>query len=145
MVSLRVKEQHPNTIGEERIMVSLSNEQENAQKLKSSESKQIDNLSVAKTVNNSDITQLLDSYQKMRAEEQRLAELKQQILTRQQDLQNTLVMEMEKMKVSIAGLSSEIPDLESKTRKLGEALGIENRNEDELAKTNSSTPVTKGR
>ena len=75
----------------------------------------------------------------MRAEEQRLVELKQQILIKQQDLQNILVKEMEKMKAKIANLSSEIPDLQNKTQKLGEALSIDNSSKDLLPKMNSPT------
>jgi hypothetical protein len=51
---------------------------------------------------------------------------------------------MEKMKTTIANLSSEIPELQNKTQKLGEALGVNNSNQDLLPKTNSQTPITKG-
>ena len=124
-------------------MASIPSEHENAQKLKSTgETKQQESLHVVKTENDSDILQLLESFQKMKAEEQRLVDLKAQILVKQRALQDTLVREMEKMKVSIAGLSSEIPDLETKTRKLGEALGVGNGGEEELvSKLHSSNPV----
>ena len=125
--------------------IPIPSVQENAHNLKSpEEAKQLDHLDAAKTVNNSDILQLLESFQKMRAEEQRLVEQKQQLLTKQQNLQNTLVKEMEKMKATITNLTTEIPELEKKTQKLGEALGIDSGSEDPLLKANSSTPVIKG-
>lgn len=127
MVSLLAKDPHQNPHRETNKTVSIPNELENAQKLKSPTGvKQPDYIQVVQTTGNSDTLQLLDSYQKMKAEEQRLIELKQQILTRQQDLQNTLLKEIEKMKATIANLNSEIPELENKTQKLGEALGIDN-------------------
>jgi len=131
--SLLIKDPHPNSDREANKVASIPSEQENTQKLKSpEEAKQLDDLHVAETTNNSDILQLLESFQKMRAEEQRLVELKQQILIKQQDLQNTLIKEMEKMKAKIANLASEIPDLQNKTQKLGEALSIDNSSEDLL-------------
>ena len=124
MRSLLAKEQHGDSYQEDTIVASIQGEHETAQKLKpSGEVKQLDNMNVAITVNNSDMLQLLQSFQKMRAEEQRLFEKKQQLVAKQLDLQSTLVKEMEKMKASIANLNSEIPELENKTRKLGEALG----------------------
>ena len=48
------------------------------------------------------------------------------------------------MKATIANLTVEIPELENKTHKIGEALGINNYNEDATPKTNSSPPNTKG-
>ena len=125
MVSLLNKDPHQHR--EANKTVTIPNEQENTQKLKSpQETKQLDHLEVEETMNNPDTLQLLESYQKMKAEEQRLIEQKQQILAKQQDLQNTLLKEIEKMKAKIANLSSEIPELENKTQKLGEALGIDN-------------------
>lgn len=145
VVSLIVKDPpRPNSHREANKIASIPSEQENTQKLKSpQEAEQPDYLQTAKTVNNSDMFQLLESLQKMRAEEKRLLELKQQILTKQRDLKDALVKEMEKMKASIADLTSEIPDLESKTQKLGEALGIDSCNKDVLPKMNIPTPITK--
>jgi TRAP-type mannitol/chloroaromatic compound transport system substrate-binding protein len=71
------------------------------------------------------ISELLESYQKMKAEEQRLLDIKQEILTKQKDLQSELAKEIEKKKMAIANLISEIPSLQNKTQKLGEALGID--------------------
>lgn len=120
MRSLLVKEQHR----EENIITSIPNEPENTEKPKSpGEAKQPSNLQPAKMTNNPDATELLESYQNMKAEEQRLIEQKQQLLMKQRDFQSALVKEMEKMKATIANLNSEIPELENKTRKLGEALG----------------------
>ena len=86
---------------------------------------QIDNLQFDKLPNNSDVLELLNSFQEMRAEEQRLLEIKQQLLAQQHGLQNKLIKEIEKKKATIADLTSEIPDLQKKTKQLGDALGIE--------------------
>ena len=129
MVSLLAKDPHQNPHRETNKTASVPSELENAQKLKlPTEVKQPDFLQDAKNIGNSDTLQLLDSYQKMKAEEQRLIEQKQQILTKQQDLQNTLLKEIEKMKTKIANLTSEIPELQNKTQKLQETLGIDNSN-----------------
>lgn len=144
VVSLMVKDARQNSHKEANKAASVPSEQENAPKLKSpAEAKQLDHQDVEKTMNNSDILQLLESFQKMRAEEQRLVELKQQILVKQNDLQSILVKEMEKMKASIANLNSEIPDLQKKTQKLGEALGVDKCSEDSLSKVNAAVPSTK--
>jgi len=71
------------------------------------------------------VSELLESYQKMKAEEQRLLDIKQEILTKQNDLQSELTKEIEKKKMAIANLISEIPSLQNKTQKLREALGID--------------------
>jgi hypothetical protein len=71
------------------------------------------------------ISELLESYQKMKAEEQRLLDIKQEIIAKQKDLQSELAKEIEKKKMAIANLISEIPSLQNKTQKLGEALGID--------------------
>jgi hypothetical protein len=144
VVSLLNKETRQNSHRETNKNTPTTSIQENPQKIESPvEAKQLDHLDVEKTMNNSNILQLLESFQKIRAEEQRLVELKQQELIKQQNLQDTLIKEMEKMKASIANLTSEIPDLQKKTQKLGEALGIDASNEDPLPKMNSPTPITK--
>jgi predicted ribosome quality control (RQC) complex YloA/Tae2 family protein len=144
MRGLLVKDLRSDSDLEANITTSTPSGQENAQKLKSpGEAKQLDYLQGVKKMDNSDILQLLESFQKMRAEEQRLVELKQKILAKQYDLQNALAKEMEKMKAKIANLASEIPELENKTHKLGEALGMDNYSEDQLPKMDSPSPITK--
>ena len=68
---------------------------------------------------------LLATFNKMKTEEQRLLGLKHQMLTQQNELQNTLIKEIEKKKAAIATLVSEIPDLQKENQKLGELLGID--------------------
>ena len=144
VVSL-IKEPRQNPHKEANKTTPIPSNQENAQKPKSpEEAKQLDHPDVEKNMNNSDILQLLESYQKMKAEEQRLVEQKQQLLTKQQNLQEALVKEMEKKKATITNLTTEIPELQKKTQKLQEALGIDNGSEDQLLKMNSTMPVTKG-
>jgi hypothetical protein len=71
------------------------------------------------------IVDLLATFNKMKTEEQRLLGLKHQMLTQQNELQNTLIKEIEKKKAAIATLVSEIPDLQKENQKLGELLGID--------------------
>jgi hypothetical protein len=86
--------------------------------------KQVDNPKLEKLSSDSDVSELLTSFQKMRLEEQRLLETKQQLLSKQNDLRNKLLKEIEKTKEAIANLTSELPDLQNKTKLLGEALDI---------------------
>ena len=71
------------------------------------------------------IVDLLATFNKMKTEEQRLLGLKHQMLTQKNELQNTLIKEIEKKKAAIATLVSEIPDLQRENQKLGELLGID--------------------
>ncbi len=133
MRSLLAKDPHP----EANISTSVQLDQEIHQLSNSSgETEELVDTSSEKTPINSDVLQLVASFQKMRTEEQRLLELKQQILTRQHDLQDKLLKEMEKMKLTITNLTSEIPELQNKTKKLGEALGIDSYTKDQVPKTN---------
>ena len=88
------------------------------------DSKQADNPKFEKLSSDSDVSELLASFQKMRLEEQRLLETKQQLLSKQNDLRNKLLREIEKTKIAIANLTSELPDIQNKTKLLGEALDI---------------------
>lgn len=145
MRSLLAKEQHGDSYGEENIVASIPNDQEAAQKFKlSGGAKQLDNVNVAETVNNSETLQLLQSFQKMREEEQRLIEQKQHLLTKQFNLQSALVKQMEKMKASIVNLNSEIPELENKIQKLEETLGLPNGTEAQLPNMNSRLSIPEG-
>jgi predicted transcriptional regulator len=71
------------------------------------------------------VLELLKSLQEMNAEEQKLLEARQHLLTKQQDLQGKLVEEISKKKMAIDVLRSEIPDLQDKIRQLGQVLGID--------------------
>jgi hypothetical protein len=69
--------------------------------------------------------ELLESLQKVNAEEQKLLEIKQNLLQTQKTLQNSLVNEIDKKKKTIANLVSEIPTLQNKCEQIGQALGID--------------------
>ena len=108
------------------VVTKIQNKSEDDQlQYNSGEDEQENDLQLDNLRNNSDTLELLTSFQKMKSEEQRLLELKQQILSKQRDLQNKLEKEIEKMKATISNLTSEIPDLQNKTKQLGEALGID--------------------
>jgi len=100
--------------------------QENPQAPKTTgDIEQIDSLQYENFSNVSDVLDLLASFEKIRAEEKRLSDIKQQMLEKQRDLQNRLVKEIERKKIMIANLTSEIPDLQSRTQQLGEALSVD--------------------
>ena len=75
--------------------------------------------------NATDVLDLLESLEKMRTEEQRLIEIKEQILTKQHDLERKLLKEIEEKKITIANLTLEIPDLQNRCKQLGQALGAD--------------------
>jgi len=77
------------------------------------------------STDDTDSLDLLESLQKVNAEEQKLLEIKQNLLKTQKDLQNSLVNEIDKKKKTIANLVSEIPTLQNKCEQLGQALGID--------------------
>jgi hypothetical protein len=89
------------------------------------EAGQIDHQQSEELPNTPDILDLVESFQKVRTEEQRLLEIKQQILAKQHDLQNKIVKEIEKKKATIANLTSEIPDLQNRIKNLRQALGVD--------------------
>ena len=66
---------------------------------------------------------LLVSLQKMKTEEQELFEQKQRLLTTEQNFHNKLVKEIDKKKMVITNLKSEITDLLNKCKELDQALG----------------------
>jgi hypothetical protein len=72
-----------------------------------------------------DVLDLLTSFQKMRREEQELLEIKQTLLERQQDLQSKLVKEIDKKKMVIDDLKSEIPAIQNRCKQLGQVLGVD--------------------
>ena len=107
------------------IAIKKNGEQENSQLPNNPGNfKQADNPKLEKLSSDSDVSELLVSFQKIKLEEQRLLETKQQLLTKQNDLRSKLLREIEKTKAAIANLTSELPDLENKTKLLGEALDI---------------------
>ena len=67
---------------------------------------------------------LLASFQKMRREEQELLEIKQGLLVTQQDLQGQLIKEIDRKRVAIDKLKSEIQTLENRCKEMAQAAGI---------------------
>jgi predicted transcriptional regulator len=72
-----------------------------------------------------DTAELLESLQKANAEEQKLLEIKQNLIETQQELQNKLKEELDKKKKTIANLVTEIPTLQNKCQQLGQVLGVD--------------------
>ena len=70
----------------------------------------------------SDTVGLLESLQKANAEEQKLLEIKQNLIETQQELQNKLKEELDRKKKTIANLVTEIPTLQNKCQQLAEIL-----------------------
>jgi len=78
----------------------------------------------ADSTDDTDSLDLLESFQKVNAEELKLLEIKQNLLKTQKDLQNSLVNEIDKKKKTIANLTIEISILQKTCGQLSRALGI---------------------
>jgi hypothetical protein len=89
---------------------------------------------------NPDVLDFLAFFQKISVEEQRLLEIKQQMLEKQRDLQNRLVKEIERKKIMIANLTSEISDFQNRIQQLGQALGGNIYDKPQPPKINSPIP-----
>ncbi len=76
------------------------------------------------STDDTDSLDLLESLHKVNAEEQKLLEIKQNLLRTQKDLQNSLVNEIDKKKKTIANLTIEISTLQNTCGQLSRALGI---------------------
>ena len=87
-------------------------------------SQQVDPLQISEVPNSTGDLDLLTSLQSLKAEELALIEQKQRLIAREQNLYSELVKKIEKKKLTIANLASEVGDLQSKTKLLGEALSI---------------------
>jgi len=86
--------------------------------------KQVESPQIAESSNTPDILELLESFQKMKTEEQELLEQKQNLLTTIQNLHNKLIEEIDRKKTAINNLKTEIPELQNKYKKIAQALGI---------------------
>ena len=107
-------------------ITSVQNEQDMPQEPKTPETTgKADNTQVEELPNAPDILELSGSFQKMRAEEQQLLGIKQGLLKTQQDLQRKLVEEIDKKKMAIDELRSEIPDIQNRCRQLAQLLGVD--------------------
>jgi len=71
-----------------------------------------------------DVLDLVASFQKMRTEEQELLEAREDLSARERDLQDKLAKEIEKKKIAIDVLKSEIQNLENRCKEMAQALGI---------------------
>ena len=70
-----------------------------------------------------DILDLLASFRKMRSEEQELLETKEELLAKERDLQSKLAKEIEKKKIAIDVLKSEVQNLEDRCKEMSQILG----------------------
>jgi hypothetical protein len=100
---------------------------------------QIDPLQIVESSNSINELDVLASLQKMKIEEQALIEQKLQLVETEQNLHGKLIKEIEKKKITIANLISEINDIQNRTKQLGEALGIDIYNKTQVPKIN--TPI----
>jgi hypothetical protein len=80
--------------------------------------------SIAEPPNTTDNLDLLASFQKMKTEEQELLAQKQDLLTIEQNLLSKLVEEIDKKKMAINNLKTEIPDLQNRCKEIAQALGL---------------------
>ena len=111
-------------IGLEKIHPNFEVGQEDESLQTSEGLKQIDPLQIAESSSAINDLDLLVSLQKMKTEEQELFEQKQRLLTTEQNLHNKIVKEIDKKKMVITNLKSEITDLLNKCKELDQALGM---------------------
>jgi hypothetical protein len=71
-----------------------------------------------------DILELLSSLQKMGTQEQELLEAKEDLLGKEQDLRSKLLKEIDKKKIAIDVLKSEVQNLENRCKEVAQALGV---------------------
>ena len=71
-----------------------------------------------------DVLDLVASFQKVKTEEQELLETKEDLLAKERDLQSKLAKEIDKKKIAIDVLKSEIQNLENRCKEMAQALGI---------------------
>ena len=79
---------------------------------------------IERATNAPDVLDLVASFQKMRTEEQELLEARKDLSSRERDLQDKLAKEIEKKKIAIDVLKSEIQNLENRCKEMAQALGI---------------------
>ena len=89
-----------------------------------SRSQQIDALQIAESPNSINDLDLLASLQKMKTEEQALLEQKQRLVATEQNLHNKLVKEMERKKIAIKSLKTEILGHINRCEELSQVLGV---------------------
>ena len=107
-------------------ITSVQNEQNMPQGPKTPETTdKVDSPQAEEQPNAPDVLDTLASFQKMRTEEQELLEIKQGLLITQQYLQSKLVKEIDKKKLIIDELKSEIPDIQNRCKQLGQVLGVD--------------------
>ena len=102
---------------------------------------QIDPLQIVESSNSINELDVLAYLQKMKIEEQALIEQKLRLVETEQNLHGKLVKEIEKKKVTIANLKTEITDFQNRTKQLGEALGIDIYNKTKVLKINQPTII----
>jgi predicted transcriptional regulator len=78
---------------------------------------------IEESSNAPDVSDLLASFQKMRTEEQELLETKEDLLAKERDLQGKLAKEIDKKKIVIDVLKSEVQNLENRCKEMTQALG----------------------
>jgi hypothetical protein len=79
---------------------------------------------IEESINTPEILDLIASFQKMRTEEQELLETKEDLLAKRRDLQGKLAKEIDKKKIAIDVLKSEVQNLENQCNEMAQALGI---------------------
>ena len=78
---------------------------------------------IEESANAPDVADLLASFRKMRSEEQELLETKEELLAKERDLQSKLAKEIEKKKIAIDVLKSEVQNLEDRCKEMSQILG----------------------
>jgi hypothetical protein len=103
------------------IYAALQNAQTKNQEPKTIADK-VEQPETAEQSNEIDASELVASFQKIKTEEQTLLEIKQQLLATHLDLQCKLVKEIDKKKLNINSLKSEVHILETNCKVLSQAV-----------------------
>ena len=85
----------------------------------------LDLTEIGEVLNAPDLLEQVASFQKMSAEEQELLAIKRGLIMTKQELQSRLAEEMDKKKITIDELKSEIPGLQNECKQLGQLLGVD--------------------
>ncbi|HUK84810.1 MAG TPA: hypothetical protein VLU95_03000 [Candidatus Acidoferrum sp.] len=88
------------------------------------EPQQTDRSQISEIVGTTEDSKVLMILEKIKSEEKELLKEKQELLTMEKDLQNKVVEEIQKKRIDLNDLKSEISDIQDRCKALSEALGF---------------------
>ena len=88
------------------------------------EPQQADRSQISEMVGTTEDLKVLMILEKIKSEEKELLKEKQELLAMEKDLQNKVVEEIQKKRLDLDDLKSEISDIQGRCKELSEALGV---------------------